>query len=246
MTGTVNLLLLSNSTNEGQEWLEHAEAPIRDFLGPEPQTLLFIPYAAVTFSFDDYAARAAEKFGEWGYSLSSIHRASDPQAVVREAQGYIVGGGNTWHLVDLIYQQGIMEVLREQILTGKPYIGWSAGANIACPTLQTTNDMPVTRPPQFITLGLIPFQINPHYLDSHPQGHHGETREQRILEYIRVNPGVSVVGLREGSILRVTSHSVNLLGAQPVRIFKSGQSPAEYQPGDPLHFLLNEAGEMSL
>lgn len=246
MTDTVKLLLLSNSTNAGQKWLEQAGDPIREFLGPEPGNLLFIPYATVTFSFDEYAERTAEKFGRWGYALTSIHQVPDPRVAVREASGYVVGGGNTWALVDLLYQNNMMEVLREQTLAGKPYIGWSAGANIACPTLQTTNDMPITRPQKFDTLGLIPFQINPHYLDSVPEGHHGETREQRLLEYIQVNPGVQVAGLREGSILHVTSNSLKLLGEKPVRVFNAGQAPTEYQPGDALNFLLNETRETAL
>lgn len=239
MARALNLLLLSNSTNPEQEWLEHAGQAIREFLGTIKGPLLFVPYAAVTFSFEEYAGRAGAKFREFGYTLKSIHEAQDFQAAIEQASGYVVGGGNTWYLVDQLYQTGIMESLRNQVMTGKPYIGWSAGANIACPSLQTTNDMPIVQPAEFATLNLVPFQINPHYLDSNPLEHQGETREQRILEYIHVNPDVYVAGLREGSGLRITSQSIRLLGEKSVRIFKSDRVPTEYYPGDPLNFLLN-------
>ncbi len=225
------LLLLSNSTNAGQEWLEHAEKPIRDFLGPEVSSLLFFPYAGVTISFDTYAAKAKDVFSRLGYDLTSIHRSENMLVSLKQAGGYVVGGGNTWQLVKYLHEYDLMETLRSELAHGKPYIGWSAGANIACPTLQTTNDMPIVQPPGFTTLGIIPFQINPHYLDANPEGHQGETREQRILEFLEVNRNLRVAGLREGTILRIENDGIKLLGEHAVRIFRFGEEPIECESG---------------
>ncbi|HKC63949.1 MAG TPA: dipeptidase PepE, partial [Pyrinomonadaceae bacterium] len=133
---------------------------------------------------------------------------------------------------------GLIESVRERVLAGVPYIGWSAGANVACPTIKTTNDMPIVEPPSLNALGLVPFQINPHYLDAQPAGHHGETREQRINEFIQINKGVYVVGLREGSTLRVEGSKISLRGEREARIFISGEEAREYKPDDALEFLL--------
>ncbi|HKJ68620.1 MAG TPA: dipeptidase PepE [bacterium] len=225
------LLLLSNSTNSGREWLEHAEGPISDFLGSRVSGLLFFPFAAVTFSFDSYQEKASEVFQRLGYGLSAIHPREHPVVAVKQAGGYVVGGGNTWQLVRYLYEYDLMEPLRSEIIAGKPYIGWSAGANIACPTLQTTNDMPIVRPHRFETLGVIPFQINPHYLDANPEGHQGETREQRILEFLEVSRDLMVAGLREGSILRIENDDIRLLGEPAVRIFRYGEQPVECRSG---------------
>lgn len=228
------LLLLSNSTNPGQKWLEHAEQPIKEFLGPGVSGLLFFPYAGVTLSFDRYAEKAKDVFRRLGYNLVSVHESEDPLATLKKAEGYVVGGGNTWQLVRYLYEYNLMGALRSEILSGKPYIGWSAGANITCPTLQTTNDMPVVQPSSFTTLGVIPFQINPHFLDANPEGHQGETREQRILEFLEVNRDLRVAGLREGSILRVENDEIALLGGHAVRIFCFGEEPFECESGTSL------------
>jgi dipeptidase E len=150
----------------------------------------------------------------------------------------VVGGGNTWQLLKMIQDLGLTEPIRKKVLEGTPYIGWSAGSNLACPTLRTTNDMPVTEPRSFKAFGLVPFQINPHYLDANPMGHAGETREQRIEEFIHVNPGVYVVGLREGTMLLVENHRMKLIGPRKARIFLRGNPPAEMGENDDLSFLL--------
>jgi dipeptidase E len=235
------LLLLSNSRNVGQGYLEHAEPFIRDFLGSAVQEVLFVPYAAVRISFDAFTEMVATRFGEMGYGVAPIHRARSPKAAVRKAEAIVVGGGNTFQLLKTLHEKGLVAAIRDRVKAGAPYIGWSAGANVACPTMKTTNDMPIVEPPSLGATGLVPFQINPHYLDVHPEGHGGETREERLLEFIAANPGVHVVGLREGSILRVEAGRLTLLGDRSARIFLGGKEPREVAPGDDLRFLMRAA-----
>lgn len=230
--------MISNSTMPGEEFLRYPMAEITDFLGKKPLNILFFPFAAVTFSFDEYEKKVGERFGETIHSLRSIHRVKDPAKAVREADALVTGGGNTWQLVKMMNETGLFPVVREQVLRGIPYIGWSAGANIACPTLRTTNDMPIVDPGGFGCLDLVPFQINPHYLDKNPEGHGGETREQRITEFIEINPGIRVLGLREGSMLRVEDGDIRLIGQKTIRIFRKGSIPVELSAGDDLSFLL--------
>jgi len=233
----MRLLLISNSTMPGEPYLSYPMPEIAKFLGNQPLHVLFIPYAAVTFSFDDYEAKVQERFMALNHSLSSIHKSSDPAAAIREADVIVVGGGNTWQLVRMMNDKGLFPLIRERVLAGVPFIGWSAGANVACPTLRTTNDMPIIDPKGFDCLGLVPFQINPHYLDKNPEGHGGETREQRIEEFIEINPFVRVVGLREGTMLRLEADQLSLIGSRQLRIFKKGELPAEMKEGDDLSFL---------
>lgn len=235
----MRLLLISNSTNPGEPYLDYPKNYIREFLGNEPVKALFIPYAAVTFSFDEYEARVSERFREIGHDVVSIHRFSDPVEAVRGATAIVVGGGNTWKLLKMIRENGLIGPVREKVLSGTPYVGWSAGSNVACPTIMTTNDMPVTEPDSFSSFGLVPFQINPHYLDANPAGHAGETREQRITEYIVMNPDVYVVGLREGTMLKAESGKLNLIGPRKSRLFIKGAIPVEAGSDDDLSFLLH-------
>jgi dipeptidase E len=231
------LLLLSNSRNAGQEYLEHARPFIRDFL-TGVRRVLFLPYASVTRSFDDYARLVQPPFAQMGFAMESIHRMANPKKAIQDAEVIAVGGGNTFHLLQSLYAAEVIGTIRERVAAGTPYIGWSAGSNVACPTIRTTNDMPVVEPPGFSALGLVPFQINPHYLDAHPEGHQGETREERILEFIELNAGVHVIGLREGSLLRIEGETIRLLGPKSARIFVKGLPPREYGPEDSLQFLL--------
>jgi len=235
----MRLLLISNSTNPGEEYLRYPLAQIRAFLGTERLRALFIPYAAVTFSYDEYESRVAERFSELGHDLVSIHRQNDPVAAVNEAGAIVVGGGNTWQLLKMIRGKKLVEVVRKKVFEGTPYIGWSAGSNVACPTIKTTNDMPVAEPDSFSAFDLIPFQINPHYVDSGIPGHGGETREQRILEFIAANPGIRVAGLREGTMLLREGNSLRLAGSKTVRIFRSGEEAREFSGADDLSFLLS-------
>jgi dipeptidase E len=232
------LLLLSNSTNYGQGYLEHAETAIKDFLGEKIRRVLFVPFASVRRSFDDFAAMVRERFQAMGYELNSVHEANDLPDAVRRAEAMAVGGGNTFHLLKKLYETGLLEPIRERANAGVPYLGWSAGSNVACPTIKTTNDMPVVEPPSFAALGLVPFQINPHYTDTVLPQHSGETRAERIAEFVEVNPDVYVVGLREGSMLRIEGAGVELLGDKEARVFIKGQEAADYAPGATLGFLL--------
>jgi len=234
----MKLLLLSNSTNPGEPYLFWPGTEIQVFLGNNPVNALFIPYAAVTFSYDEYETKVETRFSELGHHVTSIHHAEDPVKAVEEAQAIVVGGGNTWQLVRQMHDLGIIEPIRKKVLEGTPYIGWSAGSNVACPTLRTTNDMPIIDPHGFDTLNLIPFQINPHYLDAHPEGFGGETREMRINEFIEVNPELYVLGLREATLLKREEDELRLIGSKTARLFKKGEAPKELSPGEDLSFLL--------
>jgi len=234
----MKLLLISNSTNPGEPYLEYPKNDILTFLGTSPVKALFIPYAAVTFSYDEYEAKVAGRFREIGHDVISIHRFSDPVSAVLEAQAIVVGGGNTWKLLKTMMDNRLPGPIRQKILAGTPYVGWSAGSNVACPTIRTTNDMPVVEPDSFDALNLVPFQINPHYLDANPEGHAGETREQRIEEFIELNPGIRVVGLREGTMLVRNDNTISLSGPRKARIFRKGDAPLELSSEDDFSFLL--------
>lgn len=234
----MRLLLISNSTNPGEPYLDYPKNSISKFLGKHPVKALFIPYAAVTFSYDTYEQKVSERFREVGHDIVSIHHFKDPVKAVRKAAAIVVGGGNTWKLLKTIRENKLIEIVREKVLNDTPYIGWSAGSNVACPTIRTTNDMPVVEPDSFNSFNLIPFQINPHYLDVNPAGHAGETREQRIEEFIEINPDVYVVGLREGTLLIIENSKMKLVGPRKARVFKKGSSPSELSADDDLSFLL--------
>ena len=235
----MKLLLISNSTMPGEAYLDYPKQEIKHFLGEKRLHALFIPYAAVTFSYDEYEAKVEERFREIGHYITSIHHFPDQVKAVREAEAIVTGGGNTWQLVRSLHDFHLMEAIREKVLDGIPYVGWSAGSNVACPTLRTTNDMPIIDPKGFDCLNLIPFQINPHYLDTNPEGHGGETREQRILEFTEVNPEIFVVGLREGTMFKYENNNLSLIGRQTSRIFKKGSNPYELTSEDNFNFLLS-------
>jgi dipeptidase E len=233
----MRLLLISNSTNPGEPYLDYPKNDIREFLGSKPVTALFFPFAAVTFSYDDYEKKVRERFREIGHDVISIHHFEDKKAAVAEASGIVVGGGNTWNLLKVIQDLDLTDSVREKVAGGTPYIGWSAGSNLACPTIRTTNDMPVAEPRSFSAFNLIPFQINPHYTDANPPGHAGETREERIREFIEVNPGLHVAGLREGTMIVIENGKISLRGPKTMRIFITGSSPVEAGQNDDLSFL---------
>ena len=234
----MRLLLISNSTMPGEPYLSYPMPEIASFLGNKLLEVLFIPFAAVTFSMDEYEFKVRNRFEELGHSLTSIHRESDPEMAIQKAEAIVIGGGNTWQLVRMMNDSGIFPLIRDRVLAGIPFIGWSAGSNVACPTLRTTNDMPIIDPKGFDCLHLVPFQINPHYLDKNPEGHGGETREQRIEEFLEVNVNVQVVGLREGTMLKREEDRLSLIGKRSCRIFKKGCTPLELGENDDLSFLL--------
>ena len=225
---TRRVLLISNSTLYGSGYLDHAESEIRSFLGAVKR-LLFVPYAL--FDRDKYAGTSQQRFQKMGYELTSVHTAGDPVAAVNEAEAVFIGGGNTFRLLKALYDFDLLDVIRDCVSNGMPYIGSSAGSNVAAPTIKTTNDMPIVQPPSFEALGLVSFQINPHYLDPDPNSRHmGETREERILQFLEENE-TPVVGLREGAMLRIENGETTLRGSTGARIFRRGMEPIEISPG---------------
>lgn len=228
----MKLLLISNSTMRGEKYLEWPKEYIQSFIEKHRiKSALFIPYAGVALkkndlqqSYDAYIERVAKVYDEMGVKVVSIHQEKDPIAAVKKAKSIIVGGGNTFHLVYEMHKNKVMNPIREAVLGGVPFMGWSAGSNIACPTLRTTNDMPIIEPDSFKCLNLVPFQINPHYLplenDHNYQTHGGETRDERLFEFITINKKVRVVGLREACLLEVEGEKMELKGKYPMRIYQ--------------------------
>ncbi len=232
------LLLLSNSTNFGEPFLQYPIKTIHQFLGSAVSEALFVPYAGVRISFTDYLIRVRERFLEIGIAVKSVHETENPAADVETAKAVVVGGGNTFCLLDRLYKHGLLEVIRKRVLEGVPYVGWSAGSNVACPTIRTTNDMPIVEPPSLNALGLVSFQINPHYTDATLPNHGGETRAERLAEFLEMNPGMTVIGLQEGSMLKVEGDGIELLGTKAAKVFRKGQAVVECVPGDSLQFLI--------
>jgi dipeptidase E len=224
---TRRLVLISTSTVFGTRYLEHAVPELRDALAGVKR-VLFVPYALQ--DRDGYAAKARAAFEEMGFALDSLHEAADPVRAVGEAEAVFCGGGNTFRLLKALDERGVLPEIRRRVAGGMVYSGASAGSNLACPTIRTTNDMPIVEPRSLDALGLVSFQINPHYLDPVPGSTHmGETRETRIREFHEENEA-PVVGLREGAILRVEGESVLLKGMAGARVFRKGEEPVEVAP----------------
>lgn len=233
-TNRKRVLLISNSTLYGSGYLDHAATEIRDFLGPISE-VLFIPYAL--YDRDAYASTARQRFEKMGYALKSIHSAANAKQAVNDAEAIFIGGGNTFRLLKELYDADVLQPIRQCVEAGLPYIGSSAGTNVAGPTIKTTNDMPIVQPPSFAALDLVPFQINPHFQDPIPSSTHmGETREARILQFLEEND-TPVAGLREGAIVRSEDGEYVLKGSSGARIFRKGQEPVEMNPGDKLDHL---------
>jgi dipeptidase E len=233
------LMLLSNSTMHGQGFLDHAADEIRDFLG-QIETLLFVPFAQ--HDRDAYARLVRGRFEKMGVAVESLHDVEDEEESVENASAIFVGGGNTFLLLSSLHQFKLVEPIRRRVEGGMPYLGSSAGTNVACPTIRTTNDMPIIEPPTFEALALVPFQINPHYIDPDPGSKHmGETREQRITEFHLSNQ-IPVLGMREGAWLSVEEPHVELGGLAGARLFQCGKEPEEYEPGASLDALLRVRG----
>ncbi len=230
----MRLLLVSNSTQHGTGYLEHCESAVRQFFDG-CRRIAFVPYAIA--DHDGYAANARKKFEEMGFSLVSVHE-GDPCATAMAADGVFIGGGNTFRLLKALYDTRLIETLRARCGDGMPYMGTSAGSNVATASICTTNDMPIVYPPSFTALEFVPFQINPHYLDADPASTHmGETRETRITEYHEENRN-PVVGLREGAWLHREGDSLTLEGTTGARLFRRGQDAEELETGADLSGLL--------
>lgn len=228
----MKLLLLSNSTMPGEPYLGWPREHIRAFLG-EPKRIAFVPFAAVTYPLDEYARITTEAFAQLGHACFSLHSETDKVKALSAADAVAVGGGNSFQLLRTLYSAELIRALRVKVMGGMPFIGWSAGANVACPTIMTTNDMPIVEAPSMRALHLVPFQINPHYTEATIPGHGGESRDQRIAEFLAVNPNMPVVGLREGSLLRVNGASMRLEG-NGMKLFRNGHEPKEIAGGTEL------------
>ncbi|MFB6961064.1 dipeptidase PepE [Streptomyces sp. NPDC056309] len=236
----MNLLLLSNSTQYGRGYLEHALDTVTAFL-PARARLAFVPYALA--DHDAYTAKVRDALAGAGIDVHGVHEGGDPVGRLAEADAVFVGGGNSFRLLTALYRTGLRDALIKAVGDGLPYMGASAGTNMAAPTLRTTNDMPIVQPPSFEALGLVPFQINPHYLDPDPGStHKGETREERLTEFLEEND-VPVLGLREGSWLRVAGTRATVGGENDARLFRRGTPPREVPVGSDVSELLTVAPE---
>ena len=232
-----NAILASTSTLHEQAYLEYLLPEIKE-LFKGTREILFIPYARPGgISHIDYTEMVKKALEKTEIQVKGIHEFDDPVQAVQESKGIFTGGGNTFLLVEKLYRNNLMTQLKETILYGTPYLGTSAGTNIAGLTMQTTNDMPIIYPPSFQTLGVVPFNINPHYLDPDVNStHKGETRETRIKEFHTINTP-PVIGLREGSWLEITGDTVTLKGKLPARIFKVNEIPYEQETNSSLTHL---------
>ncbi|WP_196891617.1 dipeptidase PepE [Aureivirga marina] len=222
-----NIIIASTSTVHGQTYLEYILPTLKEFY-KGIEEILFIPYARPGgISHDAYTEIAGKGFQKIGINVKGIHTFDNPIEAIQNAKGIFTGGGNTFVLVNGLYENNIIKALQEAVNNGTPYLGTSAGSNICGQTINTTNDMPIVYPPSFKTLGFIHFNINPHYLDPNPDSTHmGETRETRIKEFHTYN-SLPVLGLREGSWLEVKGEEIILRGAHSARLFLQGQEPKE-------------------
>ena len=232
-----NIILGSTSTIHGSGYLEYILDELKIFF-KSTNEILFIPYARPSGkTYEEYTNVVKKAFSKIDISVKGIHEFENPIEAVKNAKGIFTGGGNTFVLVNQLYKNSILTTLRDVVLNGTPYFGTSAGSNICGLTMKTTNDMPIVYPPSFKTLGFVPFNINPHYLDPDPNSKHmGETRETRISEFHKFNIE-PVVGIREGSWLRVTDDSIKLRGKLPARIFEHDKKPYEVDTGTELNKL---------
>jgi dipeptidase E len=218
----MELLLLSSSRTAAGYFTDYL-AEIAAFAGGIRRAA-FVPFAAVRRSWEEYAATVR---GALGFDLQIVKKSED----LANAELIIVGGGNTFQLLRECRDRGLLSAIKRQVSTGTKYLGWSAGANLACPTIKTTNDMPIVDPGSLDALGLVSFQINAHYLNVSVAGHHGETRDERLAEFARVNPALPVIGLPEGDWLRVSGSLIELRGPHPALWFEGDKPPAKLNAG---------------
>ncbi|KAL4222679.1 hypothetical protein ACF0H5_018720 [Mactra antiquata] len=232
------LLLISNSTLHGSGYLDHCKKQIKEFLSDKVKTVLFVPYAL--HDRDDYTSTARKAYNEIGYQLEGIHEKPSAVEAVRQAEALFIGGGNTFRLLKTLYDENIVDEIYKRVYNdGMPYIGSSAGTNVATVSINTTNDMPIVFPPSFKAINLVPFNINAHYQDPDPNSKHmGETRAKRIEQYHEYEDSPPVLGIREGCILHVEGDKATLRGVTDARLFVRGKEPVEYKPDADMSFLL--------
>ncbi|WP_286267582.1 dipeptidase PepE [Thalassotalea atypica] len=231
-----NLLLLSSSRENQSGYLEHALEMITEHLGGIAE-LLFVPYAGVSISYDTYTDMVQTALSPLGIKVTGIHTCSNPKQAINNAKAIAVGGGNTFHLLHQLQENGLIEIIQENVEQGMPYIGWSAGSNVAGLSIRTTNDMPIIEPKTFKALSLVEFQLNPHYTDYNPPGHNGETREQRLNEFMVINPEMPIVAIVEGTALKRTGDKLQLIGPSQGYLFKNGNKSDLLENAD-LSYLL--------
>lgn len=231
-----DLFLLSSSSVHGYAPFEHALTALAEIVG-DARSLLFAPFAVA--NHDGYTERVQTLLDSLGVPVVGLHAVPDPKTAVEEAEILFIGGGNSFRLLSALWTLGLIEPIRRRAEIGElRFIGSSAGTNMACPSLRTTNDMPIVQPPSFEALGLVPFQINPHYVDADPATtHRGETREDRLFEFLEAND-VAVLGLREGSWLRRRGDSLTLHGVAGARLFRRDAAPELFDPGADVSWLL--------
>jgi len=232
----MQLLLLSSSRADNSAYLAPGLAQIDSLLG-DIRRVLFIPYAGVSVGYDAYQQMVQTALAAISITVDSIHQFTDAKAAVLDAQAIVIGGGNTFHLLHQLYQHQLIELISEKVKAGTPYIGWSAGSNVAGQSIRTTNDMPIIEPPSFNALNLLPFQLNPHYTDFKPAGFHGETRDMRLNEFMLLNPTTPIVGLPEGTALRRAGDALCYLGDLNGYLFVGGEK-TPVVPGADLSRLL--------
>lgn len=229
MKSTKRILLISNSTVYSRGYLDHVEEQIKSFLGRATK-ILFVPFAL--HDRDTYAAKAKARFAAMGYSVEAAHAVSGTRKAIEQTDAIFVGGGNTFRLLKALQDLDLLDPIRRKVSGGAPYIGTSAGSNVAGPTIKTTKDMPIVQPRSFDSLGVVPFQISPHFQDPDPNSKHmGETQEERILQFLEENQ-TPVTGIREGAWLVCENSAVTLQGDAGARIFRRGEAPVEAKPGD--------------
>jgi dipeptidase E len=226
----MNVLMLSSSRVANEDYLQHAILMLNQHLS-NIKELLFIPFAGVSVSWDDYTTKVQHALPD--FQIIGIHQCSNAHQALDRAQAILVGGGNTFNLLNELYRQDLLGTLKNQVNKGTPYVGWSAGSNICGNSIRTTNDMPIVQPPSFDALNFVPFQLNPHYTDYQAPGHNGETRAQRIEEFCILNPDMPVIGIREGCALLLQGESLALKGELDGVVFK-GVSQSVIHPNQDL------------
>lgn len=229
-----HILMLSSSRAGDEPYLAHAEPLIQSHLAMAAhgvQNIVFIPYAGITTTYQDYTAKVQNALP--ALKISGIESYDNPKQAIEKADAVFVGGGNTFHLLHCLYEFDLINTLRDRVANGMPYVGWSAGSNICGQTIRTTNDMPIIEPKSFNALAFVPFQLNPHYTDYQPPNHNGETRDQRLAEFTTLNPSTPILAIREGTALQKKGDTLSLVGKLPGFVFL-GNAKTEISPGDNL------------